>query len=175
MISAPQQRTQLSVGDTVHIIKVRPDGSEGATYDGIVVASPDGWVVAKAYWTFRRLDIGHLVFEPGDYLLEYFSTVEPFNAQALFSGDGCFKGWYCNITYPTFVRGRRVYWHDLFVDVIQQSNGTIFVLDEDELDESGIEHEYPEIHDMILSARDSVVSKMRTSQYPFSEVALQGS
>jgi protein associated with RNAse G/E len=165
--------TELKFGAEVRIVKLKPDGTVTATYAGTLVASPPGWVVARATWTHRRIDIGCLVFEPHDYLLEYFPTEAPFNAFALFSCAGEFKGWYCNVTHPTTIRDRTIFWHDLYVDIIQQADGTIHILDEDELADSGVLEDDPELHELITNARDSVVEKMRSNQYPFSEVALQ--
>lgn len=169
MTQAGPQTEHLAEGQELRIVKLRPDGTEAATYGGTLVTAGTSWVVAHAVWTFRRMDLGYLLFEPDDYLLEYFSTIEPFNAFALFSPGETFKGWYCNVTYPTTIAGNTVYWHDLYVDVVQQPDGTILVLDEDELAESLLHKTDPDLHRMILDARDSVVTMMREQQYPFSE------
>lgn len=157
-------------GDDVQIVKLRPDGSKAASYPGTLLDSPPGWVVARATWTFRRMDLGYMIFEPGDYLYEYFGTVDPFNAFVLFSPENEFKGWYCNITHPTTVSSNTIYWHDLYVDVIQKQDGSILILDEDELAESGMKAANPDVHQMIVDARDLVVNKMRNEEYPFSDV-----
>lgn len=157
-------------GDDIQIVKLGPDGSEAASYPGTLLESPLDWVVARATWTFRRMDLGYMLFEPGDYLYEYFATEEPFNAFVLFSPDNKFKGWYCNITYPTTISGNTIYWHDLYVDVIQKQDGSILILDEDELAESGMDVANPDLHQMIIDSRDLVVNKMRTEAYPFSDV-----
>lgn len=169
MTEASDQFGRLSPGKDVRIVKLGPDGTEVASYSGTLVGSPADWLVARAVWKFHRMDLGYMLFEPDDYLLEYFSTREPFNAFALFSPAGQFKGWYCNITYPTTVDGDTLYWHDLYIDVVQQMNGSILVLDEDELDEAGLATSDPDVHSMIMNARDLVVGKMRNAEYPFSE------
>ena len=161
-------------GSELSIVKLRPDGSEAARYPGTLVETSPGWVVARATWTFRRMDLGYMIFEPGDYLYEYFATVEPFNAFVLFSPDNVFKGWYCNITHPTMVRGDTVYWHDLYVDVVQKCDGEILVLDEDELADSGLRQRDPELHELIVNTRDIIVKKIQTRGYPFSEIERRG-
>lgn len=172
-MTAPEdQVAHLTPGQTVRIVKLRPDGTEAATYNGTLVDNLPGWLVTRAVWEFRRMDLGYMLFEQGDYLLEYFSIQQPFNAFALFSPVDEFKGWYCNITHPTAVRDHTLYWHDLFVDVVQRADGQILVLDEDELAEAGLEASRPDLHEMILNARDTVVGKMRGGEYPFSEVDL---
>lgn len=150
-------------------MKLRPDGSEAASYPGTLISTPPGWVVVLANWTFRRMEFDYMTFEPGDYLYEYFATNEPFNAFVLFSASDEFKGWYCNITYPTMIEDNVVYWHDLYVDIVQKQSGEIVILDEDELEESQLHSVDPQLHRMIVNARDSVVEKMRHGAYPFSE------
>jgi hypothetical protein len=161
----------VEVGEEVEIVKLAPDGHKAASYSGTLLESPPGWVVAKATWTFRRMELGYMTFDPGDYLYEYFSTVYPFNAFVLFSPEDDFKGWYCNITHPTTVKDRTVFWHDLYVDIIQKADGEILILDEDELEQSGLARSDPDLHAMILETRDLVVAKMRQQRYPFSDIA----
>jgi uncharacterized protein len=159
----------LKPGASVRIIKQRPDGSEAATYPGAIVPAPPGWVAARAVWEFQRMDLGYMLFEPGDYLLEYFSLSDPFNAFALYSEASAFKGWYCNVTHPTTVRGNSIYWHDLFVDVIVQPDGRILVLDEDELADSGLKYSDPPLYRLILDAKRRILRRVRNGDYPFSE------
>ncbi len=170
--SQPEHALQLDPGDDVQIVKLGPDGNEAASYPGTLLHGPPGWIVAKATWTFRRMDLGYMIFEPGDYLFEYFATTEPFNAFVLFSPDDQFKGWYCNITHPTTVSTDTIYWHDLYIDVVQKQDGSILILDEEELADSGLFTENPDLHQMIVEARDAVVEKMRNEAYPFSDVGI---
>lgn len=171
MMDQSSRGPELRFGADVKIVKLRPDGAEAATYNGTLIESPPGWVVVRATWTFDRMELGYMTFEPEDYLIEYFATSQPFNAFVLFSPDDEFKGWYCNITHPTTIKGRTIFWQDLIVDVVQKTDGKILVLDEDELSESGIEKTDPALHTLITNARNSVVEKMRTRSYPFSEHA----
>jgi predicted RNA-binding protein associated with RNAse of E/G family len=166
-----RHRSSLSIdpGDELRIVKLRPDGSEAATYPGTLVTESPSWIVARATWTFRRMEFDYWTFEPGDYLFEYFAKTEPFNAFVVFSPEDEFKGWYCNITHPTTVTNDSVFWHDLYIDVVQKRDGEIIVLDEDELEESRLHQTDPPLHRMINNARDSVVEKMRNGAYPFSE------
>lgn len=159
----------IEPGEELRIVKLRPDGSEAATYPGTLVAETPDWVVARAVWTFRRMEFDYWTFEPGDCLFEYFAKIEPFNAFVVFSQEDELKGWYCNITHPTTVTSDSVFWHDLYLDVVQKRDGEIMVLDEDELAESRLHQTDPSLHRMITNARDSVVEKMRHGAYPFSE------
>ena len=121
----------VPVGTTVSIVKLKPDGSEAIRYSGEVISAPTGWVAARCPWRQRRVDLGYLVFEPNDIFLEYFSLTDSFNAFAVHTPSGELKGWYCNVTLPSWVEDDTVYWHDLYIDVVAYPDGRILVLDED--------------------------------------------
>lgn len=159
-------------GSPLTIVKLRPDGSEAARYPGKVRPSPRGWVAIEARWGYQRMDLGYVVYEPNDLFLEYFSLDQPYNAFAVYGADGGFKGWYCNVTHPSWVESDTLYWHDLYLDVIVTSDGTVQVLDEDELAASGLVMSDPRLHAMILSARDRLLQMVREQAYPFSEQLL---
>ena len=115
------------------------------------------------------MDLGYMLFEPGDELIEYFATEEPFNAFVVLGQNRSFKGWYCNVTHPTTVQGSTIYWHDLYVDVIQRADGKVLVLDEDELHESELASRAPDTHATILAARDELLERLLARRYPFSD------
>ncbi len=163
-------QTRLSAGSPVTIVKLKPDGSEAIRYPGQVIEAPGGWVAARAPWGQRRVDLGYLVFEPNDVFFEYFALERPFNAFAIFTSDGDLKGWYCNVTHPSWVESETIYWHDLYVDVIAYPDGRTLVVDEDELADSGLEKLDPDVHRMILQARDELLLLVTHRQYPFDQV-----
>jgi len=150
------------------IIKLRPDGAPAATYQATGIESPPNWIAARAEWVFRSVDIGHFTFEPGDMIDEYFSLDRWYNLFAVNRPTGELVGWYCNVTYPTIVDGNELRWHDLWVDVIIDGAGQVFVLDEDELEESGTAATDPPLYATILAARDELIALYRTNAYPFS-------
>lgn len=116
------------------------------------------------------MDLGYLTFLNGDVLDEYFALHRPYNAFALFRANGEFAGWYCNVTHPTTVAESEIHWHDLYLDVIVYPDGQTLVLDEDELEESGIETSNPALHAMILAGRDELLELVKSNAYPFSEI-----
>lgn len=154
--------------DRCEIVKLRPDGSEATRYEGVFLDAPAGWVAARAVWGYRRLDAGYLLFEPGDVLDEFFALERPYNAFALYRGGAELVGWYCNVTHPTMLHAGEICWHDLYIDLIVYPDGRLLVLDEDELDESGLEHSDPTLHGMILAARDELLALAAAGGYPFS-------
>jgi uncharacterized protein len=154
-------------GDTVSIVKLRPDGTEGTRYPGTVLPGRPGWLVAHAVWGRDRLDLGYLVFEPEDYFIEYFALHDPFNVFALYSDQGELKGWYCNVTHPTRVASNEVAWHDLYLDVIVYPDGQLLLLDEDELAEAGVEQSDPSLFAVILDGSRKLQALARERAYPF--------
>lgn len=150
------------------VIKLRPDGTPATKYVATQLESPPNWIATEAWWTFKTVDIGHFTFEPGDRLEEFFSLDRWYNLFATFRPSGELVGWYCNVTYPTIVEGNELRWHDLWVDVIVMPDGQVFVLDEDELEESGIAATDPPLFATILAARDELIALSRENAYPFS-------
>ncbi len=165
----------MAAGDRVRIIKLRPDGSEAAAYDGVelVGSFPEDWRGFRAEWTTGAVYAGGLVFETGDVLHEYFSPTAWFDAFALFSHEGLLKGWYGNVTWPTTFEpgpdGETVVWHDLFVDLIGFPDGQYVILDEDELEASDLMMSDPDLIALILLARDTMIARFTGRDFPFHE------
>jgi hypothetical protein len=167
--------TELAPGTDLSIVKLAPDGHEVTRYSGQVIAptGPDFWLGARAVWTFREVLVGNLQFVPGDTLDEYFSGREWFNAFQVIAPSGESRGWYANVTYPSRIEtgaaGPTLYWHDLYVDVVIANDGTIAVLDEDELTESGMATQNPELHKKILDTRDLILRRITDRNFPFDQ------
>ena len=156
------------VGTQLDIVKLRPDGSEAIRYPGEIMQAPNGWIAVRAPWGQRRVDLGYLVFEPSDIFLEFFSTVEPLNVFAVFTATGNLKGWYCNVTHPSWMRDNAVYWHDLYIDVVAYPDrDDVRVLDEDELAEAGVEASDPALYQLIAEGRKRLLQMIAENEYPF--------
>lgn len=161
------------VGTQIDIVKLRPDGSEAIRYPGEVIPAPSGWIAARAPWGQRRVDLGYLIFDPDDIFLEFFSTIEPLNVFAIFTATGTLKGWYCNVTRPSWMRDRAVYWHDLYIDVVAYPDrDDVQVLDEDELAEAGVEASDPALYKLIAKGRLRLLEMIAANEYPFTEQTL---
>lgn len=174
MTEAEHQSTDApEPGTEIDIVKLRPDGSEAIRYPGEVIPAPAGWIAARAPWGQRRVDLGYLVFEPDDTLLEFFSTTEPLNVFAIFTAGGTLKGWYCNVTHPSWMDDRSIYWHDLYIDVVAYpGRDEVRVLDEDELIEAGIEASDPALYQIIAEGRARLLQMIEGNEYPFTERTL---
>lgn len=169
----------LAPGHALTVIKLAPDGDEVARYPGEVVAIEDGgaWVVVRAVWTRRTVELDGLSFCAGDELLEWFSPDYGFNAFAVHAPDGALKGWYANVTHPArldvSVVPAALIWHDLYVDLVGLPDGTFTVRDEDELEASALAERDSRLYQQILGGRDAIVDRFRRELVPFRERGLE--
>jgi hypothetical protein len=62
-----------------------------------------------------------------------------------------------------------VVWHDLFIDLIGFPDGQFLILDEDELEASGMMDDEPDLVALILVARDTMIERFRARDFPFHE------
>ena len=169
--------TELRPDALLTVVKLAPDGAEVARYPGKFIAglSQGSWIVAHATWTNRTVALDGLSFCPGDDLLEWFSPRHPFNAFAVFSRGGQFKGWYANVTHPARLdlaaKPPLLTWHDLYVDLVGLPDKTFTIRDEDELLASGLGDLDPELHGHILAARTELIQRFEKGQLPFIDVS----
>lgn len=164
--------SSLLPGAELTIVKLAPDGSEAARYQGEVMGHyQDSWVLVLATWTNRTIDLGGLSFCPGDNLLEWFSPRHPFNAFAVFSPADQLKGWYANVTNPARLDATQdppvLIWHDLFLDLVGLDDGSFTIRDEDELLASELSHVEPELHARILEAQSELIRRFEHRLPPF--------
>lgn len=158
----------LAPGTNLTIVKRGPNGAEVTRYSAAVVetTAPRPWLEVVAAWTLHRVEVAGLAFETGDSIHEFFSAEHPFNAFAVFSPEGALRGWYGNVTYPAFideVDGTRVLvWHDLYLDVVILLDGTRRLIDDDELEASGIPNSHPEFAAAIIRARKDLIAIIPT-------------
>ncbi len=168
--------SRLTPGTALILVKEAPDGSEVARYAGDVVAlhKPEKWAVIRAAWTYQSLHLDGLWFHPADILLEWFSAVHPFNAFAIFSPAGQFRGWYANVTLPAYLEAPSengeaivLVWHDLYLDLIGLPNGDFVIRDEDELSTARVEERDPVLYERIRAAIGELERRFRDRRLPF--------
>ena len=164
----------LTPGTRIEIVKLDPAGEQVVTYPGVVLPNPDqpDWLITEARWVNRTVDLGGLTFHTGDRLIEIFSGTAPFNCFAVHDPEtNELRGWYANVTYPTRIELDgdlpRLFWHDLYLDVVGNPDGYLSLRDEDELAESGLDRTEPALHAAILEAAGYVVDVMATRSFPF--------
>lgn len=166
----------LRPGQEILVVKLSPKGVEAARYPATVVAGApqDDWVALRATWTYQRVEVGGLIFDPGDEVIEWFSPRLPFNAFAVLSPAGELRGWYANVTYPAYLeltreaeRSLALVWHDLYLDVVGLPDHSHLTLDEDELAESGLAASAPLLYREIVAAASELTRRFQAHELPF--------
>jgi len=163
----------IAPGSQVTVVKLNPAGREVARYSASVTdeVCPEPWLAVRATWTMKRVDASGLIFEPGDTLIEYFSSEHWSNAFRVIAPGGALRGIYGNVTHPTATKsdsaGVFVTWHDLYLDVIRLADGTILLADEEELAASGLEQTDNSLFDRIRSTADGMLTLAKSGRFPF--------
>ncbi len=164
---------ELKPGMDILIEKQFPDpGREPVRYDATVMETsvPSPWVETRGIWTFDTVEVSGLVYERDGELREFFSPRHPFNVFAIYGVDGAFRGWYGNVTWPA--RAYRdgdtlvLAWPDLILDLILLADGSLALLDDDELEDSGLRDTAPWLTEQIVSARDELLRLLRAGFFP---------
>jgi hypothetical protein len=121
------------------------------------------------------MKIDGLEFLTGDELLEWFSPQCPFNAFAVYSDGGELRGWYANVTFPSYLQNSNpgandaatLIWHDLYLDLIGLPDGSYVIRDREELDEADISLKDPALCQMILDASEELALRFVRREIPF--------
>ncbi|GAB4111463.1 MAG: DUF402 domain-containing protein [Roseiflexaceae bacterium] len=104
----------------------------------VLAESPGEWVV-HARWEKPRLDLGYMVFEPGDHFIEYYSTTKWYAIFEVRSQTGQLRGWYGNISSPARFNGAQIETEDLDLDLfVSPDRQTILRLDVEEFEARGV-------------------------------------
>jgi predicted RNA-binding protein associated with RNAse of E/G family len=83
-----------------------------------------------------------IILKRNDRFVETFFTDKWYNIFEIYDrDDGKLKGWYCNITKPAIIEDGSVSYVDLALDLWVSADGKRKVLDEDELEELGLDED----------------------------------
>jgi hypothetical protein len=138
---------------TIRLLK--PAKDQLISYQATLLHSTASYRLVRAHWSAQmgRVDIGYLVFEPGDYLLEHFYRDRWYNVFALYQADDQFKGWYCNLTRPAVFSAEAIESEDLALDlVVSADRSEVVLLDEDEYAALDLETHEPLAHASVQAA-----------------------
>jgi uncharacterized protein len=126
----------LGVGNTVHVRKLRPDGSEVFAWDGEVLCCDQEGIVLRAEFNVDVVELGFTTFRRGDVFIEFYYWQHYYNVFQISSPDGELKGWYANLGLPAELDSERgdLSYVDLGLDVWARPDGEYVVLDEDDLE-----------------------------------------
>ncbi|MBE0680650.1 MAG: DUF402 domain-containing protein [Anaerolineales bacterium] len=124
------------------ILKKNLAGEVTWQYDGMVLKRDGNSVTIEAFFNRDDMPFQEIVLKHNDRFVETFYTDKWYNIFEIYDrDDGKLKGWYCNITMPAVIEDGHVSYVDLAVDLWVSAEGRRTVLDEDELEELGLEEE----------------------------------
>ncbi|NWF65185.1 MAG: DUF402 domain-containing protein [Chloroflexi bacterium] len=111
-------------------------------YDGEVLRREENSITVEAFFNRDDMPFQEIVLKRNDRFVETFYTDRWFNIFEIYDCDnGKLKGWYCNITKPAIIEDDSVSYVDLALDLWVSADGKRKVLDEDELEELGLDDE----------------------------------
>lgn len=111
-------------------------------YDSKVLRRDENSITVEAFFNRDDMPFQEIVLKHNDRFVETFYTDKWFNIFEIYDrDDGKLKGWYCNITKPAVIGDDSVSYIDLALDLWVSADGTRKVLDEDELEELGLDDE----------------------------------
>jgi len=109
-------------------------------YDSKVLRRDETSITVEAFFNRDDMPFQEIVLKRNDRFVETFYTDKWFNIFEIYDrDDGKLKGWYCNITKPAVIEDDSVSYVDLALDLWVSPAGTRKVLDEDELEELGLD------------------------------------
>jgi predicted RNA-binding protein associated with RNAse of E/G family len=147
-------------------------------YDATVLSSSveAPWIETRAQWTMATTNVFGIVFEQGAELREFFSARHPFNVFGVYAPDGAFRGWYGNVTWPARLTREddslTLTWPDLVLDLVMLPDGSTIMLDDDEIDASGLRESSPWIIDQMFAARKELKGLLETGFFPHKETGM---
>jgi predicted RNA-binding protein associated with RNAse of E/G family len=151
---------------TVHLVKPRKQRT--VVYEGVLLVQEPGHVLVAARWERAAMDLGYVVFAPGDQFFEHYYTERWYNIFEVRSRAGELKGWYCNITRPALIDGDVVTSEDLELDLFVGPDRRRFLtLDQEEFDALALDVAEPEAYAAALSALKELEEMARTGAPPF--------
>jgi predicted RNA-binding protein associated with RNAse of E/G family len=117
--------------NAITVYKQNYAGESVLQYSGEILERGQDWVCLRAVFSHEAVDLGLVVFRPGDVFIEWFYGDRWYNIFQIYDGDSQrLKGWYCNITRPAVITECEVWADDMELDVLVMPNGTMLLLDE---------------------------------------------
>ena len=151
---------------TVNLLK--PAKGTTITYRGELVSAESGHLLVHALWERPRIDLGYVVFEPGDHFYEHYYTRRWYNICEVRDAAGALKGWYCNVTRPAELDSATLLSEDLELDLfVPPDRRDILRLDLDEFEARGLAASDPPAHAAALAALDELERMARAGEPPF--------
>ncbi|MFB6254341.1 MAG: DUF402 domain-containing protein [Halobacteriaceae archaeon] len=149
-------------GDVVTIHHGKPNGSFISLGQGIVTdySSENRKITVKRSisggGTYDALNVKR---EKGDKAITKFKENRWWYPTAYYSDEGDLRGTYINISTPVELYPNRIQYMDLYIDVIKHADGTVEIVDNDELQEA-VESDLVPVE--IAEEAESLATKLKT-------------
>ncbi len=151
---------------TVHLLK--PSKRKTVVYQGVLLVEEPGHMLVHARWERKPMDLGYVVFAPGDHFYEHYYTERWYNIFEVRSAEGDLKGWYCNITRPALLEGDVLTSEDLELDLfVAPDRRYLLRLDQEEFEALALDVSAPEAYAAALRALHELEEMARTGAPPF--------
>jgi predicted RNA-binding protein associated with RNAse of E/G family len=150
----------------VHLLKPRKQRT--VAYEGVLLLHEPGHLLVHARWERNAIDLGYVVFAPGDHFLEHYYTARWYNIFEVRTEAGALKGWYCNITRPALLQDGLVISEDLELDLfVTPDRRQLLRLDQQEFEALALDVSEPDAYVAALKAFDELEEMARTGAPPF--------
>ena len=128
------------------ILKKNLAGEVTWQYEGVELSRDKNSITIEALFNRDDMPFQDIVLKRNDRFVETFFTDKWFNIFEIYDRDDeKLKGWYCNISKPAVIEDDVLSYVDLALDLWVSADGKQTVLDEDELEELGLDDELRKI------------------------------
>lgn len=153
---------------TIHLQK--PFKNTEIVFQAELLRATETYRYVKASWRGPRLDLGYVVFETHDYVLEHYYTDRWYSVYEIHSATGRLKGWYGNISRPALFDALTIISEDLDLDVfVSADRSTILRLDVEEFEQRGVALSDPATYAAAYAALDELERMARAGEAPFGD------
>jgi len=150
----------------VHLVK--PRKQKTVIYEGVILVQEPGHLLVQARWERAAMDLGYVVFTPGDHFFEHYYTERWYNIFEVRSAAGDLKGWYCNITRPAIFGDEVLTSEDLELDLfVAPDRRHLLRLDLEEFEALALQVTEPEAYKAALQALHELEEMARRGMSPF--------
>lgn len=152
----------------ISIELLKPGKGTTITYTGELLRHEPNHLLIHACWERPQLDLGYVVFEPGDHFYEHFYSERWYTIFELHSEAGALKGWYCNVSRPAQFDDNLIVSEDLELDLFVAPDRMLLLrLDLDEFAARGFDSSDPAAHAAALAALDELEQMAQAGTPPF--------
>jgi protein associated with RNAse G/E len=143
------------------VLKKNIAGEVTWQYEGVVLSRAENSVTLEALFNRDDMPFMGIVLKRNDRFIETFYSDRWYNIFEIHDrDDGELKGWYCNIGKPAVLDADSISYVDLALDLWVSPDGNQTILDEDELEELGLDGDLlRKVHDGLRELQEMFGTK----------------